>query len=81
MENQTEELKKKEGEVREVIVRHRLQMGIYEKEAIKGLEEIEILYENEENQLKKKFEEQVKIREELMTKYLSLQNQEKFGRD
>lgn len=30
-------------------MRHRLQMGIYEKEAIKGLEEIEIRYENEEN--------------------------------
>lgn len=40
MENQTEELKKKENDIRDIITRHKLQMNIYEKESIKGLEEI-----------------------------------------
>ena len=38
MENETEELKKKENDIRDVITRHKLQMNIYEKESIKGLE-------------------------------------------
>ena len=31
MENETEDLKKKENDVREIITRHKLQMNIYEK--------------------------------------------------
>jgi hypothetical protein len=58
-----------------VITKHKLQISIYEKESIKGLEKIEIKQENEENELKKKYEEQLKMREELMTKCLSLQTQ------
>ena len=37
MENETEDLKKKENDVREVITRHKLQMNIYEKESAKGI--------------------------------------------
>lgn len=37
MENETEELKKKENDIRDAITRHKLQMNIYEKESIKGL--------------------------------------------
>lgn len=58
-----------------MITKHKLQISIYEKESIKGLEKIEIKQENEENELKKKYEEQLKMREELMTKCLSLQTQ------
>jgi hypothetical protein len=42
-------LKKKEVDVKDTISRHRLQMSIIEKDCIKGLEEIEIRQENEEN--------------------------------
>jgi hypothetical protein len=43
------------------------------------LEEIEIKQENEENELKKKLDEQIKVREELQSKQISLMNQQKFG--
>lgn len=46
---ETEELKKKEVEVKDTISRYRLQMSIIEKDCTKGLEEIEIKQENEEN--------------------------------
>jgi hypothetical protein len=46
MENETEELKKKENDIREAITRHKLQINTYEKESIKGLEKIEIRQEN-----------------------------------
>jgi|688.fasta_scaffold197430_2 hypothetical protein len=54
-------------------------MNIIEKDCIKGLEEIEIKQENEENELKKKLDEQIKVREELQSKQISLMNQQKFG--
>lgn len=38
MENETEELKKKEADVRDVIQRHKLQMDTYEKQSAKGIE-------------------------------------------
>ena len=37
MEAETEEFKKKENEVKDIITRHKLQMNILEKESIKGL--------------------------------------------
>lgn len=49
LQQETEELKKKEADVKDLINRHKLQMSIVEKEGIKGLEEIEIRQENEEN--------------------------------
>jgi chromosome segregation ATPase len=76
---ETEELKKKETDVKDLINRHKLQMNIIEKDCIKGLEEIEIRQENEENELKKKLDEQIKVREELQSKQISLMNQQKFG--
>lgn len=76
---ETEELKKKESDVKDLISRHKLQMSIIEKDGVKGLEEIEIKQENEENELKKKLDEQIKIREELQSKQISLMNQQKFG--
>lgn len=76
---ETEELKKKEADVKDLISRHKLQMSIIEKDGVKGLEEIEIKQENEENELKKKLDEQIKIREELQSKQISLMNQQKFG--
>jgi hypothetical protein len=66
-------------EVKDTISRYRLQMSIIEKDCTKGLEEIEIKQENEENELKKKLDEQIKIREELQSKQISLMNQQKFG--
>lgn len=54
-------------------------MSIVEKEGVKGLEEIEIRQENEENELKKKLDEQIKVRDELQSKQTSLMNQQKFG--
>lgn len=65
--------------MKDLIGRHRLQMSIIEKDGVKGLEEIEIKQENEENELKKKLDEQIKIREELQSKQISLMNQQKFG--
>lgn len=46
MENETEELKKKEADVRDVIQRHKLQMDTYEKQSAKGIEEIEMRRDN-----------------------------------
>ena len=79
LEHETSELKKKEGDIKDLIVRHKLQMNIIEKESIKGLEEIEIKQENDENELKKRLDEQVKVKEELQTKQVSLMTQQKFG--
>ena len=47
LQQETEELKKKEVDVKDLIGRHKLQMNIIEKDCIKGLEEIEIKQENE----------------------------------
>lgn len=46
MQLETEELKKKESDVKDLISRHKLQMSIIEKDGVKGLEEIEIKQEN-----------------------------------
>jgi hypothetical protein len=46
MENETEDLKKKENDIKEIIIKHKIQMNIFEKESIKGLEKIEIKQEN-----------------------------------
>lgn len=79
LQQETEELKKKEVDVKDLISRHKLQMSLIEKDCVKGLEEIEIKQENEENELKKKLDEQVKVRDELQSKQMSLMNQQKFG--
>lgn len=79
LQQETEELKKKEVEVKDAIGRYRLQMGIIEKDCQKGLEEIDIRQVNEEGELKKKLDEQVKVKEELQNKHVSLMNQQKFG--
>jgi hypothetical protein len=66
-------------EAKEMIGRYKLQMSIIEKDCQKGLEEIVIKQENEENELKKKLDEQIKVRDELQSKQMSLMNQQRFG--
>ena len=65
--------------MRESIGRYKLQMEIILKDCQKGLEEIDIRQVNEEGELKKKNDEQTKIKEELQNKHISLMNQQKFG--
>ena len=79
LQQETEELKRKEVEVKDAIARYKLQMDIIDKDCQKGLEEIDIRQVNEEGELKKKLDEQVKIKEELQNKHVSLMNQQKFG--
>ena len=54
-------------------------MSIIENDCKKGLDQIEIKQENEENELKKKLDEQIKVRDELQSKQMSLMNQQRFG--
>lgn len=78
-EADTEELKRKEQEVRDLVTKYKHEMAVLERESIKLRDDLEIRHESEENDLKKELEEQKKVKDEFNTKLVSLRTQEEYG--
>lgn len=73
---ETEELRKKESDVKDVVLRHKNRIRELDLDEIKFREDIQLKNESEENELKKELEVLKKTYDESLSKLLSFRNQE-----